>query len=384
MAILSLQNFNTMVQNFATSVQGACQYLIDFNPGSILLSVAEASSAAGLWIQYLILQVMLVTRLATSTGSDIDTWVGDFQLTRLPAVYATGTVTFSRFTATSQALILPGAQVKSGDGTQPFIVIADATQAAWNATLGGYVIAANTTSANATVQAQNPGTQGNVQAAAISLIASAIPFVDSVTNADAFTTGVNAETDSALQDRFANYVQTLSRATLAAIAYAISIVQQGLSWTIDENVNASLVYTPGNFVVTVDDGTGSPPSSLLTAVSLSISQYRPIGSTWTVQGPSVTTATISFSFTTNPTTNKTNSFGTYSSMVAAVQAAVVAYVNAIPDGSPLVYTRIAGVAYSVDPSIVTVEGVVLNGSDIDLTPTPFGAIKASTGSVSVS
>lgn len=383
MAILSLQNFNTLIQNFASSVQGACKFLIDFSPGSVLLSVAEASGSVGMWMQMLILQVMQITRLATSTGTDIDSWVGDFTLTRLPAVNATGTVTFSRFTATTQALILPGAQVKSADGTQPFIVIADTTQGAWNATLGGYVIPAGTTSANATVQAQNAGTQGNVQAGTITLLASAILFVDSVTNAGAFTTGVNAESDTALQSRFANYIQTRTRATLAAIAYAISVVQQGLSWTIDENVNAALVYTPGNFVVTVDDGTGTPPASLLTAVSLSVSTYRPIGSTWIVQGPSVITATISFSFTTNPTTNKAAAFGTYASMIAAVQAAVVAYVNAIPDGSPLVYSRIAGVAYSVDPSIVTVENVVLNGSNVDIVPTPFGAVKATNASVTV-
>lgn len=383
MAILSLQNFNTMVQNFASSVQGACQYLIDFNPGSILLSVAEASSSVGLWMQWLILQVMLITRLATSTGTDVDSWVGDFSLTRLPPVYATGAVTFSRFTNTTQALILPGAQIKSADGTQPFIVIADATQGTWNATLGGYVIAAGVSSGNVTVQAQNPGVQANVLSGTITLIASAIPFVDTVTNSLAFTTGINAETDAALQARFANYIQTRSRATLAAIAYAISVVQQGLSWTIDENVNAALVYMPGNFVVTVDDGTGTPPASLLTAVSLSVSSYRPIGSTWTVQGPSVTTATISFSFTTNPTTNKAAPFGSYASMIAAVQAAVVAYVNAIPDGSPLVYSRIAGVAYSVDPSIVAVESVLLNGSNVDITPTPFGAVKASNASVTV-
>lgn len=383
MAVLSLQNFNTMVQNFASSVQGACKFLIDFSPGSILLSVGEASSAVGLWMQWLILQVMLVTRLATSTGTDVDSWVGDFSLTRLPAVFATGTVTFSRFSTASQALILPGAQVKSGDGTQPFIVIADTTKAAWSVPLGGYVIPAGTASANATVQAQNSGTQANVQAAAISLIASGIPFVDTVTNGTAFTTGVNAETDTALQARFANYIQTRSRATLAAIAFAISIVQQGLSWTIDENVNAALVYTPGNFVVTVDDGTGTPPASLLTAVSLSVSQYRPIGSTWTVQGPSVTTAVISFSFTTNPTANKSAPFGTFATMIAAVQAAVVAYVNSIPDGSPLVYSRVAGVAYSVDPSIVTVENVVINSGTVDLTPTPFGAIKTSNSNVSV-
>lgn len=378
MAILSLQNFNTMVQNFASSVQGACRSLIDFSDGSILLSVAEASSSVGLWMQWLIWKVLLSTRLATSTNTDVDTWVNDFSLTRLPSTFATGAVTLSRFTATSQALVLPGAQVKTGDGTQSFIVVADATQAAWNSTLGGYVIAANVTSAIVSVQAQSPGTQGNVLAGSITLLASAIPFVDTVSNILAFTNGINSESDAALRSRFANYIQTRSRATLAAIGYAISVVQQGLLWTTQENVNTVGTYTPGNFVVTVDDGTGSPPSSLITAVSLSISTYRPLNSTWSVQPPSITNVSISLSFATTPPINKT------ALMISAVQAAEVAYVNAIPDGSPLVYSRLAGVAYSVDPSITSVEMVLLNNSNADITPTPFGVIKTSAGSVAIS
>lgn len=377
MAILSLQNFNTLTQNFAAVVQGACRSLIDFSTGSILLSVAEASSAVGLWMQWLILQVLALTRAATSNGADLDTWVNDFTLIRLPAVSATGTVTFARFTPTSQALILPGAQVKSGDGTQAFIVIADAAKAAWNATLGGYVIIAGTTSADATVQAVNAGIQGNMQAGAVTLLASAIPFVDTVANAANFTSGVDAESDTALRARFVNFIQTLPRGILAAIGYAISIVQQGLTWTIQENINSVGTYTPGNFVVTVDDGSGTPPAALLTAVSLSVSLYRPIGSTWTVRAPTVTTATISFSYTTTPTANKTTT------LTSAVQAAVVAYVNALPDGQNLIFSRIAGVAYAVDPSITAVESVVLNGGSADLVPTPFGAIKATLASVSV-
>ena len=40
----------------------------------------------GLWMQWLILQVLQCTRAATSNGPDLDSWMADMTLTRLPAV----------------------------------------------------------------------------------------------------------------------------------------------------------------------------------------------------------------------------------------------------------------------------------------------------------
>lgn len=376
MALLSLQNFNTLVQNFASTVQGSCRFLTDFSTGSILLAIAEASASVGLTMQYFILQVLQMTRLATSVGTDADTWVNDFNFVRLPAVASTGVVTLSRFSSNNQALILPGAQVKTGDATQIFNVIADTTKAAWNAGLGGYVIAIGAFSCDVTVQSVNLGIQGNVQPAAISLVASAIPFVDSVTNALAFANGVDAESDANLQARFSGYIQSRSKGTLPAIQSAIAAVQQGISSQISENTNLLGGYQPGNFVAVIDDGTGATPSGTLTTVGLAIQAVRPIGTTWSVVAPTITTATISFTITTNPTANKTG-------LLIPVRSAVIAYVNSLPDGATLFYTRIAGIAYSVDPSIVSVEAVLLNAGTVDLVPVAFGGIKATTGSVTV-
>ena len=81
--------------------------------------------------------------------------------------------------------------------------------------------------------------------------------VDYVNNASAFTNGVNAQSDASLQATFAQYVQTRSKGTSPAIGFAISQVQQGLNYTIAENVNTSGTFTPGTDVITVDDGSGN-------------------------------------------------------------------------------------------------------------------------------
>src|SRR5277367_1212082 len=95
---LSLQNFTTLVQNMAASVQSSAAQLLDLTVGSTLRAILEANASVALWMQWLILQVLQTTRASTSAGTDLDSWMADFSLTRLPAVAATGVVTFTRFT----------------------------------------------------------------------------------------------------------------------------------------------------------------------------------------------------------------------------------------------------------------------------------------------
>ena len=64
------------------------------------------------------------------------------------------------------------------------------------------------------------------------------------------------------------------RATPVAVGYAISSLQQGLRYTIAENVDTSGAARMGNFVVTVDDGSGNPPSSLLGTVAAAVDAVR--------------------------------------------------------------------------------------------------------------
>src|SRR5271165_5580926 len=97
---LQLQSFNTLVQNMAATVQAAATGLIDLTVGSTLRATLEASASIALWMHWLILLLLQTTRAATSTNSDLDTWMADFSLLRLAASFAVGTVTFARFTAT--------------------------------------------------------------------------------------------------------------------------------------------------------------------------------------------------------------------------------------------------------------------------------------------
>ena len=139
-----------------------------------------------------------------------------------------------------------------------------------------------------------------MQGGSIALLASAIPGVDAVTNAHAFQNGLDAETDDAFRSRFANFIASRSRATLVAVGYAISSIQQGLNYTVQENVDATGAPRMGNFVVTVDDGSGNPSSALLTTVQTAIDAIRPIGSIFSIQPPVVLTVGVSLTIILSP------------------------------------------------------------------------------------
>jgi uncharacterized phage protein gp47/JayE len=371
MAILSLRDFNTMVQTQAAAVQSSARALVDLTVGSVLRAILEANASVGLWMQWLTLLVLQTTRAATSVGSDLDTWVSDFSLTRQAAVAATGTLTLSRFTIGQTALAVPGLSAKTIDGTQQFTITTDITNAAWNAILGGYVIAANAVSITVPIQAVNAGIQGNVTASTITLLTAAIAGVDTVSNAAGLTNGIDAESDTALRTRFANYIQTRSLATTAAVGYAILSVQQGLSYTIQENVTPGGTYTPGTFVVTIDDGSGTPSTTLKASVALAINAVRPIGSVFTVQSPTDIIANITFTITAAAGYVK-------AALLGPAVAAVTAYINAIPLGAPLPLSRLLQVVYDSTPGISNVTLMLANAGTADLGGSPTQVVRAGT------
>jgi len=368
---LQLQTFTTLVSNAAAAVQGAASQLLDLTVGSTLRAVLEANASVALWLQWLILQVLQMTRAATSAGADLDTWMADFSVTRLPAVAASGTVTFSRFAAVSSALIPDGTDVRTADGTETFTIYADPTNAAYSSAQNGYLIAAGIASLDVPVAAVTAGSAGNVQAGAVSLIVAALPGVDTVVNAAPFQNGLDAESDAALRARFQNFLASLSRATTTAVGYAIASIQQGMQYTIQENVVPDGTPTMGCFVVTVDDGTGNPPSGLLTTVTTAVEAVRPIGSTYTVQAVTVTEATIAMTVTVVPG-------AVHATVAALVSAAIFGYVDLLPIGAPLPWSRLTQLAYQASPQVANVTAVLLNGGTADLAPPPSGVVKAAT------
>jgi uncharacterized phage protein gp47/JayE len=364
--ILPLQTFTTLVQNMAAGVQGSAAQLIDLSVGSVLRALLEACASVALWMQWLILQVLSMTRAATSAGSDLDSWMADFSLTRLPGAAAMGSVTFSRYTVGINTTITVGQQVSTSNGAQSFSVVAVSENPAWNGS-NGYSLAASAASVTVPVQATAAGSAGNVLANAIQLLATPIPGIDTVTNALPLTGGVDAESDAAFRARFQLYINSRSLATGSAVDFAIASLQQGLRYAVLENVDTQGDPSPGHFCVVVDDGTGYPQASLITEASAAVEAVRPIGSTYSVNGPVVVDITINMTvITSNPLTA--------SQVALDIQQNVAAWVAGLPIAGTLAISRIEALAHNTDASVVSVTETTINGATLDVTAPDNGVL----------
>jgi len=217
---LPLQDFAALVRTQAAAVRGGAAGLIDLSVGSVLRAVLEANASVGLWVQWLIVQVLATTRAATSAGADLDTWVGDFGVARLPGTPARGQARLGRGVPGLAASVPVGTLVRTaGPGALTFRVVADPGHPAWTGT--GYALAAADTDVTVPILAVLPGAAGNVRPTAIVQMATALPGVDRVTNDGPLIGGVDAEGDAVLRTRFGGFIDSRTRATPGAVAWAV-------------------------------------------------------------------------------------------------------------------------------------------------------------------
>jgi uncharacterized phage protein gp47/JayE len=365
---LQLQTFTTLINNAAAAVQGAATQLIDLTVGSTFRAILEANASMALWLQWLILQVLRMTRASTSADADLDSWMADYALTRLAATFAGGNVTFSRFTSIGSALIPVGMSVRTADASQTFLVQANPSDPNWSAGQKGYLAASGNASIVVPVAAAVAGVSGNVQAGTISLIAASLPGIDTVTNAVSLVGGIDAETDNAFRNRFIDYIASLSRATTIAVKAAISGVELGLNFTVTENVTPDGLSRPGSFLAVVDDGTGTPLPALLTRVAAAIEAVRPVGTSYGVIPPVLVNATIVAALVTDGSVP-------HATAAAAVRNAISAYVSGLPIGAPLAFARITQLAFAASAAVTNVTGITLNGGAGDINPTATGVVR---------
>jgi hypothetical protein len=365
------RTFADFLRDMAAAVQGLSARVMDFSPGSVLRSLLEANAAVAMWMQWVMLAILQNTRATTSNGQDLDSWMLDFGVFRLPAIASSVLVSVSLFASTRRAVVPSGMIVKTTGGDKKFAVIEDTTSSVWSIVENGYILAPGVLNITVPVECMETGASGNVQTGIISLIASSVPGVDAVSNNRAFTNGLDAEDDAALRLRFHNYLASRSRATLTAVSYAISELRQGLRFVIEENRDASGADRFGHFVAIVDDGSGQAPLQLLDQVTAAIDRVRPVGSMFSVIRATVANANVSLMLDVRgrPTTTDIG---------ARLSLSIVRYFNSLSIGEPLSATRIAEIAYRTDENIANVRSVSINGASADLIAAGRTIIRAGT------
>ena len=372
---LPVRTHTDMVQASIASAQSVCPELSDDTEGSPYIALLFAVAHLAQWIQFLNFLVLAQTRLGTSNGADADSFVKDFGMERLPDVPATGNVTFTRFDATSATIVPAGTSLKTMDGSLSFTVVWDESKPTWDWDVDGYRMPAGVTSISAKVECDTPGSAGNVLPGTITLIAGALVGVDGVTNPGAFTNGYVGEADDKLKPRFTQYINTRSRATDPAVRYAISSVQQGLSYNVLENTNTLGAFQPGFFTVYVDDGTGSPSADLIGRVHAAVSAVRGFTVMWAVLAPAVVAANVSVTFNAAPGFAK-------NAVVPDVTAAIGRYVNSLNVGEALSYFKLAQVVQDSSPGVGKINSILVNNAAADVGGGAAQAVRLGTNAVS--
>jgi hypothetical protein len=374
---LNLRNLQTMLSSMAAAAQAQCVTLLDLSFGSPVRAVLYAVATQFSWQQNNINLLLATTRLATCSGSDVDSFVGDYGLFREAGTFATGAVTLARFVPASSATVLVGDTVRTGDGSYTWTITADSTNPIWSAstgTSGGYIIPLGTASATVPIVAQIVGVGPNCIAGAISLMGSSIANVDTVSNALAIENGANPQSDASLKIGFVSYIAALTRGTLQACINAVNSVQSDVSCEIEENVDEAGNARPGHFVVYVDNVSGSPSPALLSTIYAAVDAVRPVCSTFSVQPAQAPSLSIALTVSVNT--------GTVASLAAAIQQAISVYVDAVGVGGIVSLFGIMQSTAAVSTSITNVSGVSINGYNTDYVSGATASPKAGTVTVS--
>lgn len=364
---LPIQSFDELVQSQFLAMQQRSSVPLYQAPGGVLRALVETNASNSIWLQALATALLAVTRLSTSSENDVDTFIQDFGFSRFLGSSSSGTVAFSRNVTTIQAVIPVGAVVsESTSATVTFTVSSpppNSSYPAYDPDLNSYVIPISTASVNVYVICNVNGTQGNALAGQIDTINGSFTGVSAVTNASAFTNGLDEWSDQQTKSEFVLYLLSLARATMSAIEFSVISVPGVIRFALNENVNQDNIAQIGFFTVVIDDGTGSPSDDLIAAVNASVDLYRGFTIQYTVAGPETTSINISLHIhlQANPTS-------TQAEVTAAVTSAINLYTSTLPFNSVYPYTRIPELTYDADPNVLNVTTILLNSGTSDLNP----------------
>lgn len=346
--------FDQFVTNFLNILQTSSPAINDSSVGSIPLAWAEATAGNDLALQSLAYHVYNMARLTTSTGTDVDTFVGDFGLTRAPASEATGFVTLTRNLTGSVLMIPAGAIVQTTIGGIQFQLIADPSNPSWNVGDNAYVFGIGIGSIAPTIQAIVAGSAGNVLVGTINQIVSGISGVNSVSNAAPTAGGSDEESDQALKTRFQLYIEGLAKATVSAVEAAIEGVQAGLTFQLMELEHFDGTPFIGGFTIVVDDGSGHIPGGTITAIIAAVNAVRAAGISFEVHAPTNITTNVSVSVT------PASPFSS-GAVAAAVTTSITQYIQKLGVGETVSFV---GVANAIQNTQITNQNCVFAYTDL--------------------
>lgn len=355
---LPTKTFTGFVADMANALANGTTKVTNLRAGSVAYAFIRAVAANAIALQQMLVAWSNVTRLSTSFGNDVDTFVGDYGLTRLTAVATTMPLLLNR-SITGVELDIPlGGIVQTAINGVQFTLIGDTNQPAYDPVRNLYVFGSTQNQIQVLIQALIPGSAGNVAPGTVTQMVAGLVGVNSVTNPLQGVNGADKESDSALKSRFVRYLRSLRTSNKDSIDAAVESVQPNLSYKTIQYQHFDGTAFPAGFTVVVDDGTGNASTPFLNAVYAAVDAVRAGGIEFEVHAPNNVTANVDV--TVNVATG-----GNLPLTQANVTNAIKAYIQGLGVGVLVSYVDLGNVIQNT-PGVFSYSGLLINGQTADL------------------
>ena len=242
------------------------------------------------------------------------------------------------------------------------------------------------------IAAADPGTEYDIEAGAIDTdlgqgdIEPDFPVqFDRITNLTETSGGTDQETEAEREERFQEFINNLARSTLSGIRAGALTVNGVVDAAVTENVNPfTLLAEPGWVIISITDGTGSPPAPLLAEVKKVVDGdptdpanypgYRAAGVQSHVQAIGILAANLTIDIDIVDTTVLTDP-----EIETLIGAAISNYVNRLTAGQDVILRQVEATAIFANRSEVIRATVTAPGGDIVVSATEIPKIGGTGG-----
>jgi uncharacterized phage protein gp47/JayE len=356
---LPTQTFSQFVTSMQNAILTNTQKITNLASGSIMQATIQAVSGVLIALQLLIVHVFNSNRLASSTGTDVDSFLNDYGLKRPQATFAKTTLVLTRATTGIELDVAMNSVVQTpGSGIQ-FSPALDYNQASFDPVRGFYYFTPSQATISITIEALVAGTSGNVAAGTLTQIVAGFSGVNSVTNPAAVTNAQDAASDPVAKALFPSYIAGLPSACVDAWENAIKSQGQNVTYQLIEYLTFSGAAFVSGVTVVVDDGSGNASTPFLNGVYAAVDAIRAAGVQFAVYKPTNVTINIDVRI----------SVASGASLLAAqanVTAALHAYINTLGVGVNATYVDIANVIQGVS-GVFSYTMLTVNGGTTDVT-----------------
>lgn len=315
--------------------------ITDYVEGSIARSFDDAVAVVQQGIEYASFDAARQAILAAAYAS--------FQFPRLPAVFATGLLRFTRAVGVNEEVIAAGFQVRApGSSSRIYEVMDEATLDIGVLTL------------DIPVRCLTVGIAGNTAANTITEMIT-FGFSGTVTNLLPFLSGQTEETDDARFQRFQLYIGSLSRGTVAALEAAArgvlrrdaagNVIERAVSVHVKESYLEDAFARIGLVNVYVDNGSGTVSADLKDLVRKTLQGYTDTegrhpgyvaaGIDLQIDGVAAMAVSVECGVLVAPTWEKTV-------VLANVEHAIINYLNGLPVFAPAIHAELIAAVMNVD------------------------------------